>query len=87
MKLVCHFIFAFALRRSAQYFFIRADTALRAAADIVRMRVFAFSTPLRIARRRFPKASSGNVRSSAIISARKSLSAASVGSQNLGTLF
>src|SRR5262249_32592195 len=30
--------FAFALRRAAQYFFIRSDTALRAAGDMVRRR-------------------------------------------------
>ena len=34
-----HFTFCLAFRRSAQYFFIRSDTALRAAADIVRVRV------------------------------------------------
>ena len=33
-----YFTFAAALRRSAQYFFIRSDTAFRAAADIVRVR-------------------------------------------------
>src|SRR5438105_252437 len=31
---LAHFIFAFTFFRSAQYFFIRSDTALRAAADI-----------------------------------------------------
>ena len=36
-----YLIFAFAFRRSAQYFFMRADTAFRAAADIVRVRCVA----------------------------------------------
>src|SRR6476620_6965437 len=66
-----HFTFACAFRRSAQYRFIRADTALRAAADIVRVRVAAFCRERRTARRRCGSCNSGNVRSIAMISARR----------------
>jgi hypothetical protein len=38
---VGHLIFALTLRRSAQYFFMRADKAFRAASDIRRVRVAA----------------------------------------------
>jgi hypothetical protein len=72
-----HFTFAFALRRSAQYFFIRAETALRAAADIVRARPPAVLADCRRMRRAFGSANSGNVRSMAMISARSSFNAAS----------
>ena len=37
-----YFTFRFAFLRSAQYFFIRADTAFRAAADIFRPRFRTF---------------------------------------------
>ena len=50
-RLRSYFTFAFAFRRSAQYFFMRLDTALRAAADIVRARRLALLTERRIARR------------------------------------
>jgi hypothetical protein len=70
-----YFTFACAFRRSAQYRFIRAETALRAAADIRRVRRVACSTARRTARRRRGSASSGNVRSIAMISARRRVSA------------
>jgi hypothetical protein len=72
-----YFTFAWALRRSDQYFFIRSDTAFRAAADIVRVRWPALSTLRRMARRRRGSASSGNVRSMAMISARSCFKVAS----------
>jgi hypothetical protein len=62
--------FALAFLRSAQYFVIRSDTTLRAAADIRRPLFCAFCTDWRSARRRWGSASSGNVRSMATISAR-----------------
>src|SRR5206468_5372095 len=69
---VDYLIFAFAFRRSAQYRFIRSETARRAAADIVLARSVAALTDRRSARRRLGRASSGNVRSMAMISARSS---------------
>ena len=64
-----YFVFAVALRRSAQYFVIRAETALRAAADIRLVR-FVTCVAARTAARRGGSFSSGNVRSIATISAR-----------------
>src|SRR5262245_65400098 len=68
-----YFTLAWALFRSAQYFFMRCDTALRAAADMRRVRFEAFLTALRTARLRRGKPSSGNVRSIAMISERSRL--------------
>src|SRR5262245_38507863 len=53
---------------------MRTDTAFLAAADIRRVLVLAVAIARAIARRRFGSASSGNVRSMAMISARSSLS-------------
>src|SRR5437762_307850 len=65
-----HFAFAWAFRRSAQYFFIRLETARRAASEIRRPRRPAFFRE-RLTARRFPEGcSSGNVRSTAMISVR-----------------
>jgi hypothetical protein len=72
-----HLTLAFALRRSAQYFFIRADTAFRAAADIVRARRPAVWAERRTALLVLGSANSGNVRSMAMISARSCFSAVS----------
>src|SRR5947208_12507711 len=52
--------FAFSLRRAAQYFFIRSDTALRAAADIPLRRRRA--APLPAPFRTRPATRSGNAR-------------------------
>jgi hypothetical protein len=68
-----YFAFACAFRLSAQYRFIRADTALRAAADIVRVRVVASLIDRRTARRRWGRRSAGNARLIAMISARRRL--------------
>lgn len=65
--------FALTFRRSAQYFFIRAETAFRAAADMLRVR---FRAAELTARRPVFVASSGKVRSSATTSARSLSSAA-----------
>jgi hypothetical protein len=59
-------IFAWAFRRSAQYRFMRWETALRPAADIRLVRFVACSSERRSARRRCGSASSGNVRSIAM---------------------
>jgi hypothetical protein len=75
--MTAHFAFACAFRRSAQYFFILCETAFRAAADIRLVRVRAVATDLRSAFRGPVSASSGKVRSIAIISARNRRSAAS----------
>jgi len=64
------FTFACAFFRSAQYFFIRTDTAWRAAADIRRPLRRAVLIVRRTARRFDGSANSGNVRSMAMISAR-----------------
>ena len=72
-----YFTFACAFRRSAQYRFIRAETALRACADIVRVRVAAACNERRAACRPCRKRSSGKVRSIAMISARRRLSVTS----------
>ena len=64
------FTFACAFFRSAQYFFIRTDTAWRAAADIRRPLRRAVLIVRRTARRFDRSANSGNVRSMAMISAR-----------------
>jgi hypothetical protein len=69
--------FAVALRRSAQYLVILSDTARRAAADIRRVRFAAAFNERRTARRRLGNASSGNVRSIAMISARRRFSVTS----------
>ena len=53
--------------------FIRADTALRAAADMMRVRAVSSRTDRRMARRRCDNRSSGNVRSIAMISTRRRL--------------
>jgi hypothetical protein len=71
------FAFACAFRRSAQYFLIRCETALRAAADMRLVRLRAVATDLRSAFRVPGSASSGNVRSIAMISALNRRSAAS----------
>ena len=76
-QVATHFTFACAFRRSAQYFFIRCDTAFRAAADIRLVRLRAVATDLRRVLRVPGSASSGKVRSIAIISARNRRSAAS----------
>jgi hypothetical protein len=65
---------AFAFRRSAQYFFIRVESAFRAAADIWRPRLRAAFRERVTARRRLGNANSGNVRSIAMMSARSSFS-------------
>jgi hypothetical protein len=70
-------IFAWAFRRSAQYRFMRWETALRPAADIRLVRFVACSSERRSARRRCGSASSGNVRSIAMISARSLFNATS----------
>src|SRR5919197_4829240 len=72
-----YFIFDLALRRSAQYRFIRSETARRAAADIVRVRSLARLIDRLSARRRLGRASSGNVRSMAMTSARSSFNVCS----------
>jgi len=77
MAVAAYFTFACAFRRSAQYRFIRADTALRAAADIVRVRVVAALIDWRTSRRRCGNRSSGKARSMAMISARRRLSVTS----------
>ena len=76
-QVATHLAFACAFRRSAQYFFILCETAFRAAADIRRVRLRAVATDLRRAFRGPVSASSGKVRSIAIISARNRRSAAS----------
>jgi hypothetical protein len=65
-----HLTFACAFRRSAHYRFMRSETALRATADIRRVRVPPCLMDCLSARRRFGSASSGNVRSISMISAR-----------------
>src|SRR5204862_611086 len=62
--------FAFSLRRAAQYFFIRSDTALRAAADIPLRRRRA--APLPAPFRTRPATRSGNARRIAASSRRSS---------------
>jgi hypothetical protein len=69
---VRHLSRAFALRRSFQYFFIRSLTAFLAAADILLPRCWTCLIVLETARRFAGKASSGNVRSMAMMSARSS---------------
>jgi hypothetical protein len=68
---------AFAFLRSAQYFLIRTEVALRAAADHCLVRLRAVFTVRPTARRPFEIASSGKVRSIAIISARNCFKVAS----------
>src|SRR5262249_40351719 len=58
----------FAFRRSDQYFFMRADTAFRAAADIVRVFFCAVATTVA---RPLADENSGNVRSITAISWRR----------------
>ena len=72
-----HLTLACAFLRSAQYFFIRSDTAFRAAAEVRRVRVVTSRTDFLSARRRPGSASSGNVLSIAIISARSRFKATS----------
>ena len=62
---------------SAQYRFMRSDTVLRAAADMRDVRFVAFFSERRRARRFLGRASSGNARSMAMISARRRLRATS----------
>jgi hypothetical protein len=76
-RAVLYFSLACTFLRSAQYRFIRWETALRAAADMRRVRFLAVWTDWRTARRPSESASSGKVRSIAMISARSCLSAAS----------
>jgi hypothetical protein len=65
-----YFPFALAFLRSAQYFFIRSETAFLAVADIRLVLVSAVAMVRLSARRCGASASSGNVRSIAMISAR-----------------
>ena len=58
-RFALYFTFARAFRRSAQYFFIRAETAFRAAADIRRVRRVASVTDRRTAWRACGSFSSG----------------------------
>jgi hypothetical protein len=72
-----YFTFALAFRRSAQYFFMRALTALRAAADICRPRCSTRLIDRATLRRVAGSFNSGNVRSMAMISARSCFRAVS----------
>ena len=65
-----YFTLALAFLRSAQYFFILSETALRAAADMRLVFVSAVAMARLSARRRRGSANSGNVPSIAMISAR-----------------